>query len=91
MIGKGTKMGTTRFSLQPEDTAKKVQLVGNFSKWQPLDMKKQKDGKYVIVMDLRPGTYEYKFIVDGQWRVDPDNGAWALNPYGTLNSVVIVQ
>ncbi|MFA6133915.1 MAG: glycogen-binding domain-containing protein [Phycisphaerae bacterium] len=91
MISKGTKKGTIRFSLLPENTAKKVRLVGDFSEWQPLEMKKQKDGRYTVVVALAPGTYEYKFTVEGQWRVDPDNGAWALNPYGTLNSVVVVE
>ena len=91
MIGKGSKEGTTRFSLQVENAAKKIQLVGDFSDWQPVDMKKQKDGRYAVTVPLKPGSHEYKFIVDGQWRVDPDNGAWALNPFGTLNSVAVIE
>lgn len=31
---------------------------------------KQLDGKFVVTMELDPGTYEYKFIVDGVWRID---------------------
>ena len=91
MIAKGSKKGTTRFSIKPDTAAKKVQLVGGFNEWKPSPMTKQKDGSYAAVLSLKPGTYEYKFIVDGQWRVDPDNGAWALNPFGTLNSVAVVS
>ena len=91
MVGKGSKKGTVRFSFQVENTAKKVHLVGDFNDWKPVSMKKQKDGRYAITVPLNPGTHEYKFVVDGQWRVDPDNGAWALNPYGTLNSVAVVE
>jgi len=91
MVGKGSTKGTTRFSLKAENSVKKVQLAGDFSKWKATSMTKQKNGTFVAVVPLKPGNYEYKFIVDGQWRVDPDNGAWALNPYGTLNSVVTVQ
>jgi 1,4-alpha-glucan branching enzyme len=91
MVGKGSKKGTVRFSLQVENTAKKVHLVGDFSGWNPVSMKKQKDRRYAATVALNPGNYEYKFVVDGQWRVDPDNGAWALNPYGTLNSVAVIE
>jgi 1,4-alpha-glucan branching enzyme len=91
MIAAGSKKGTVRFSINPGGGVKKVQLVGDFSEWKPMAMGKQKDGSFATVMKLKPGTYEYKFIVDGQWRVDPDNGAWALNPFGTLNSVATVE
>jgi 1,4-alpha-glucan branching enzyme len=91
MFAKGMKKGTVRFSIQPENSAKKVLLVGDFNGWKPAEMKKQKDGHFAALVGLPPGTYEYKFIVDGQWRVDPDNSAWALNPHGTLNSVAQVQ
>jgi 5'-AMP-activated protein kinase regulatory beta subunit len=91
MIEKGSKKGTVRFSINPGGGVKKVQLAGDFTEWKPTALAKQKDGAFAAVVKLAPGTHEYKFIVDGQWRVDPDNGAWALNPYGTLNSVATVQ
>ena len=91
MIEQGSKTGTFRFSIKPGSDAKKVQLVGDFSEWKPMAMTRQKDGAFAATVRLAPGTYEYKFVVDGQWRVDPDNGAWALNPFGTLNSVATVQ
>jgi 1,4-alpha-glucan branching enzyme len=90
MFAKRTQKGAVRFSIKPENSAKKVMLVGDFNGWKPVEMKKQKDGQFAAIVTLPPGTYEYKFIVDGQWRVDPDNSAWALNPYGTLNSVAQV-
>ncbi len=88
MVGRGSKKGTARFSLMAEGGAKKVQLVGDFTSWKPTDMKKQKGNSFVAVVPLGPGSHEYKFIVDGQWQIDPDNGAWAMNPFGTMNSVV---
>lgn len=78
-----------RFSFHPrrEVPVKKVLLVGDFSEWQPHPMRKQKNGTYVMNVELAPGPHEYKFIVDGNWLVDPDNNSWSLNPFGTLNSV----
>jgi len=91
MISKGSKKGTTRFAFSPAGPAKKVALVGSFNAWKPTTMRKQKDGSYVANVALAPGSYEYKFIVDGQWQLDPDNPSWAPNPYGTMNSVVEVS
>ena len=89
MFNKGRKKDTIRFSFRPrpEVPVKKVQLVGDFSEWQPITMPRQKGGNYALSVELIPGPHEYKFIVDGNWLVDPDNNSWSLNPYGTLNSV----
>jgi 1,4-alpha-glucan branching enzyme len=87
MYEKGSKKGTVRFVMKPAQSAKKVVLVGDFSKWEPIVMRKQTDGRFSATVSLGAGTHEYKFIVDGEWVVDPDNNTWALNPYGTLNSV----
>ncbi len=91
MYGKGTKKGTTRFSIKPAAGAKAVSVVGDFSDWTPVEMRKQKDGSFAATVALAAGAHEYKFIVDGEWVVDPDNNTWALNSFGTLNSVVHIQ
>jgi 1,4-alpha-glucan branching enzyme len=90
MFSKGQKQGTFKFSVKANGS-KKVAVAGDFTKWQPVEMRKQKDGSYSATVPLAAGSHEYKFILDGQWVVDPDNNAWSLNPYGTLNSVVQVS
>lgn len=91
MYGKGSKKGTVRFSIKPAAGVKSVALVGDFDSWNPVQMRKQKDGSFSVAIPLAAGTYEYKYIVDGEWLVDPDNNTWALNSFGTLNSVANVQ
>ena len=90
MISKGKKKGSVRFAFRPAQGGKKVELAGEFNGWMPSTMRKQKDGSFVSIVALSPGTYEYKFVVDGQWIVDPDNGARALSGAGTINSVAQV-
>ena len=62
------------FSLKGFHDAKNVILTGSFNGWNTgeLLMDKSKDGwqRYYI---LGPGNYEYKFIVDGKWMIDPAN------------------
>jgi 1,4-alpha-glucan branching enzyme len=70
-------------------TAKKVQLVGDFTNWQeqPVALKKSVDGVWTASVGLRPGSHHYLFIVDGEWRDDPECEMHVPNPYGSRNSV----
>ena len=87
MYDKGRKKGTVRFAFKPPKGAQTVAVAGDVSEWRPIDMKKQKDGTYVrhVAVDLT--SFEYKFLVDGQWIKDPDHSAWAANCVGSFNSV----
>ncbi len=88
MITKGRKKGTFRFVYSANNTAGKVAVAGDFTQWEPLTMRKQKNGSYAVTVPLAPGTYQYKFRVNDAWMTDPDNEACCENQYGTLNSVV---
>ena len=90
MYAKGKIKGSTMFIIKPSGSAKKVELAGDFNGWKPTAMKKQKDGSYVLSVPLDKGAHEYKFLVDGQWLVDPDNNTWSVNKFGTMNSVAQV-
>jgi len=87
MISKGRKKGLIRFALTPAADVRSVQLAGDFTDWKPKVMRKQKSGAFVAHLPVPAGSHEYKYIIDGQWAVDPDSEAWAANPYGTVNSV----
>ena len=54
-------------------------------------MKKQENDTWVVELTLEPGTYEYRLIVDGIWQEDPMSERFAANPFGGLNSVVVVK
>jgi len=80
------------FSLDAPD-AKKVYLAGDFNDWSTdADPLKESDvsGFWEITLKLKPGTYEYKFIVDGNWVIDPDNPETSPDPYGGENSIITV-
>lgn len=54
------------------NTATEVFLAGSFDGWTTQRrMEKSKSGVFSITLKLYPGRYEIKFIVDGQWKVDP--------------------
>ena len=84
------KKETTQFVFSPEEPAQKVWLAGSFNDWQPVAMTKR-NGRFVRNMQISAGRYEYKFIVDGQWQIDPDNADCIRNEHGTQNSVIVVD
>lgn len=69
--------------------AMSVLLVGDFTRWQEeaIEMEKQKGGEWKISVTLAPGTYQYRFIVDGEWRGDPDCVLHVANFYGRENAM----
>ena len=76
------------FSLEATD-AKEVVLMGDFNNWNPKKHPMQKDGNGIWnkVVIIPPGNYEYKFLVDGEWKEDPQNEQKCANCFGTHNSI----
>ena len=73
--------------------AKKVFLVGDFNNWSPNSdpMKDLNgDGHWSLFYPLRPGSYQYKFVVDGRWIPDPHNQDSEPDGFDSINSVVKV-
>ena len=73
-------------------TAKTVCLAGSFNHWQPeaKTLHSSGAGNWWKETALAPGTYEYCFVVDGQWQADPLAKESVANPFGGRNSVVHV-
>lgn len=53
--------------------AKQVYLAGEMTTWDSGKklMDRDKNGRWNISVDLQPGIWLYKFVVDGQWLTDP--------------------
>ena len=73
-------------------TARAVRIAGTFNDWQPeaAPMHPIGEGYWLKETTLAPGTYEYKFVVDGEWRTDPSAAEQRPNQFGSMNSVVRV-
>jgi len=83
--------------------AQRVNLAGEFNDWGgtligPFDptidpMTKDEKGIWQIVIPLKPGRYEYKFVLDGGvvWKHDPNNAERVDDGYGGYNSVLVIK
>lgn len=67
--------------------AKEVLVAGDFNQWvgEPL-FHQPGNGLWQRVLPLQGGSFRYKFLVDGEWKVDPASAATKENPFGTADS-----
>lgn len=74
---------------------KKIFLAGNFNDWKPDNpqflMANDGAGTYTITVKLPPGTYQYKFVADGQWIKDPFSPGDAPDGFGGRNGKLDVK
>jgi enterochelin esterase-like enzyme len=84
--------GNTTFTLRGHTDAEAVAIYGSFNDWIQTRnyCAKETDG-WVCRIDLTPGKYTYKFLVDGVGLNDPDNSATEDDGNGRMDSVVIVK
>ncbi len=73
-----------------DPSATVVTLVGDFNRWdvKARPLKRDSGGLWKTTIRLDPGTYQYKFVVNGErWEEDPLNLHRAYNEHGTFNSI----
>jgi hypothetical protein len=100
-----TNKGGTAVKKSASKTGKKVSfefkaepdcevfVAGTFNNWEPKQhqMRDNPDsGHYKTTLSLPPGRHEYKFVVNGQWRLDTACPVSVPNNHGSLNSVISV-
>ena len=73
--------------------AKEVMLAGDFNGWDASAcvLKKNASGKWQRTLKLKPGRYEYRYRVDGNWQNDQRPVKCVPNAFGTWNCVVEVS
>jgi 1,4-alpha-glucan branching enzyme len=83
-----------RFS---DPVANDVRIAGDFNGWIPdkgvrsLIESEGQQRTWTKVLLLPPGTYQYRYVVDGEWRADPDNPRSVPSPSGRQNSLLVIE
>jgi hypothetical protein len=82
--------GNTTFRLPGYADAGVVALAGTFNNWDQSQLVcTREDAAWVCRVDLEPGEYAYKFIVDGNWVLDPANPSTVEDEAGNVNNVFV--
>jgi peroxiredoxin len=81
--------GNVEFSYR-DDKARRVEVAGDFSKWKPIPLYTY-GGRFRRRLNLDPGSYQYKFLIDDAWTLDPGNTSTVKTPDDNENNVLIVK
>jgi chromosome partitioning protein len=79
-----------------DETANDVRIAGDFNGWVPdkgvrsLIESEGQTRVWTKILRLPPGTYQYRYVVDGEWRADPENPEAISSAVGGRNSVLVV-
>ncbi len=89
----GSSQARQLIHFEYEDMAAcRVCLAGTFNDWHPTvsEMISMGSGRWVKDLELLPGAYEYRLVVDGQWVNDPHCARTVPNAFGGTNSLLTV-
>ena len=88
----GNRGKTVSFQMAVEPGSE-VFVAGSFNNWDPKQHRMSDNpgsGHCKTTLVLPAGRHEYKFVVNGEWRVDPACSDSIPNEFGSLNSVLTV-
>ncbi len=81
-----------KFALPGNEDALEVIVTGSFNGWNTSGYRMTfKDNQWILPVWLKPGRYSYKFIVDGEWIIDPENNQRERNEFNGENSVLWIE
>lgn len=75
-------------------SAREIYVAGDFNQWkvdESARLTKSEDGKWEKRVNLSPGRYKYKFIIDGEWVHDSQNPEREPNRFGTFDSIAKLE
>jgi hypothetical protein len=79
------------FNYKSDTKGIRIFLAANFNDWKPdneqfLMKDDDGDGVWSITVKLTPGTYQYKYVIDGKWTQDQYAPGSAPDGFGGNNS-----
>jgi chromosome partitioning protein len=80
--------------VHPADRDASVAIAADFNGWSSASHPMRYNealGVHEASIELAPGTYEYRLVVDGAWIADPFNPDTRSNPYGGTNSRFVIR
>lgn len=91
---KGAKKPSRRVPFKVKlEGAKEVVVTGEFTGWakDKVRLSPQGKGEWQGVLELPPGEYRYRLIVDGQWQDHAQAQKRVPNAFGSEDCVLVVS
>ena len=77
--------------VQPLTVGKQVFIAGDFNGWSAMSLPMTRNdrlGVYERLVQIPPGRWQYRLVIDGHWTHDSVNPNTQSNPFGGLNSIL---
>ena len=91
--GRARKAATKVTFTYDNPSAESVALTGSFCDWKrdAYPLSRDAKGIWKVALSLPSGRYEYRFIVDGEWKNDPRCSEVVSNEFGSENCIFTVD
>jgi 1,4-alpha-glucan branching enzyme len=72
--------------------AREVRVTGDFTGWAKvgIQLSHNGDGEWRTVLSLEPGEYQYRLLIDEEWKDHAEATERVANPFGSENRVLKV-
>jgi hypothetical protein len=76
-----------------DPAAHKVEIEGDFNNWDGtrMPLTRSAEGMWSTSIPLKPGTYQYQFVVDDSLRVTDPTMPKMTSEFGSANSVIMIK
>ena len=79
-----------RMSIEAPADAGTVELLGDFSLWEPVAMRRR-NGRWEVELEVRAGTHHYGFLVDDEWYVPDDTRDVVPDEWGRMSAILVIE
>ena len=79
-----------RLSVEAPEGADRVQLLGDFTLWDPIPMRRE-GGRWIAELDVGVGTHHYGFLVNDEWYVPDDAPDVVPDEWGRMSATLVIE
>jgi hypothetical protein len=79
-----------RMSIAAPAGAERVDLVGDFTLWEAVPMRRE-NGRWVIEVNVGPGTHHFGYLIDDEWFVPEDEENVVADEWGRTNAILVIE
>ena len=90
VLARSTGVARVRFSVQVPPTAEAVELVGDFTLWEPRRMERVGE-EWILDLEISEGLHHFGFIVDGTWYIPSDARDTVPDEWGRRSVTLLVE
>lgn len=96
VVRRGPEESRVRFTVRAPDGASSVQLLGDFTLWEPVAMTTgeragERPRTWTVEVSVPAGTYHFGFLVDGEWYLPDDAPDAVPDEWGRKSATLVVE